>query len=100
VEVVDRSEVTERARVLAEGGRRVGLLAMKPSAADPVPASLAVLGEPADVAEYARVLYARLREADERALDVLLVVLPGRPGNGDTDGLEAAIADRVRRASQ
>ncbi len=99
VEVVDRSEITTRARTLATAGRRVGLLAMKLSATDPVPTSVVVLGEPADVDEYARVLYARLREADERALDVLLVVLPARTGNPDTDGLEAAIADRVCRAS-
>ena len=47
-----------------------------------------------DVEEYARVLYARLREADERELDVLLVVIPPA-----SDGLGAAVADRVCRAS-
>jgi len=59
-----------------------------------VPRDLVVLDAPRDVEEYARVLYARLREADDRGLDVLLVVSPP-----DRDGLGAAVADRMWRAS-
>jgi L-threonylcarbamoyladenylate synthase len=98
VEIVDAAEVAARAREAGALGRRVGLLAMKPPDRE-LPDDLVLLASPCDVDEYARVLYARLREADERALDVLLVVLPGPAGNRDTDGLEAAIADRVCRAS-
>ena len=52
-----------------------------------------VLTSPADVDEYARVLYARLRDADARGLDDLLVVPPPAVGLG------AAVADRLRRAA-
>jgi L-threonylcarbamoyladenylate synthase len=55
---------------------------------------LLVLAAPRDADDYARVLYARLREADELKLDLLLVVAPPAP-----DGLGAAVADRVRRAA-
>ena len=46
-----------------------------------------------DVDEYARVLYARLRDADRHRLDVLLVVPPPEEGVG------IAVADRLRRAA-
>ena len=47
----------------------------------------------ADADEYAHDLYAMLRDADARGLDVLLAVLP------DGTGLGAAVADRLRRAA-
>ena len=76
-------------------GPRVGLLACDcGSRSRPARRLVVVLEPPRDVEEYARVLYARLRAADELGLDVLLVVLPP-----ETDGLGAAIADRVRRAA-
>jgi L-threonylcarbamoyladenylate synthase len=53
----------------------------------------AVLGSPRDVDEFARVLYARLREADALRLDVLLVVPPEPYGVGE------AVVDRLRRAA-
>ena len=58
---------TERARLLA-AGRRVGLLALecRPSCRPTRRAR-----PPADVDEYARVLYARLRAADAAGLDVV-----------------------------
>ena len=86
-------EVGARARDLSATGRRVGLLVMRPVPPD-LPGELVVLDAPVDVEEYARVLYARLREADDRLLDVLLVVIPPA-----SDGLGAAVADRVCRAS-
>ena len=110
VEIVDAPDAGARAREIASGGRRVGLLAMELSGCR-VPEGVMVLTPPSDIAEYARVLYSRLREADEHRLDVLLVVLPGGAGNsdtggdtggdvdGDSDALAAAIADRVCRAS-
>jgi L-threonylcarbamoyladenylate synthase len=85
--------VVGRARELVTAGQRVGVLALRQSFPD-LPEQLAVLDPPRDVEEYARVLYARLRAADELRLGVLLVVVPP-----ETDGLGAAVADRVRRAA-
>jgi L-threonylcarbamoyladenylate synthase len=93
IEVIDAAGVVGRAAKLAAAGQRAGLLAL---AADlPEPADgLVVLEAPHDVDEFARVLYDRFRAADARSLDVLLVVNPP-----STDGLGAAVVDRVWRAS-
>ena len=93
VEVVDRAELRARAGELAAAGTHAGLLAEE-APVDAVPETLVVLEPPRDVDEYARVLYARLREADARGLEVLLVVPPAA-----ADGLGAAVRDRVRRAA-
>ena len=91
VHVVDSAEAGARAAALLAAGHAVGVLALEPPTG--LPPEVEVLDAPADVDEYARVLYARLREADTRALDDLLVVPPsGR-------GLGAAVVDRVRRAA-
>jgi L-threonylcarbamoyladenylate synthase len=90
--VVDASAArATAARELASGGR-VGLLAPA-DVTDDTFADLIVLASPADADEYARVLYARLREADDRGLDTLIAV-PPRP-----DGIGAAVADRLARAA-
>jgi L-threonylcarbamoyladenylate synthase len=93
VEIVAVRAVGTRARDLLGNGRRVGLLALSEP---PVAAldGLVVLDPPHDVEEYARVLYARLREADELGLDVILVVSPPA-----ADGLSAAVRDRLQRAA-
>jgi L-threonylcarbamoyladenylate synthase len=52
-----------------------------------------VLDAPANADEYARVLYARLREADRCGVDVLLAVPPPDTGVG------VAVGDRLRRAA-
>ena len=93
VEVIDPAGVAARAGTLLSAGRRVGLLAMKQSF-PALPEKLVVLDPPRDLGDYARMLYARLRDADEQGIDVLLVVAPP-----DTDGLGAAVADRIRRAA-
>jgi L-threonylcarbamoyladenylate synthase len=93
VEVLAADAVVERAAELVAAGRHTGLLA----SAQPFPGlpdDVVVLDPPRGVEEYARVLYARLREADERDLDVLLVV-----GPPPVDGLGAAVGDRLRRAA-
>jgi len=93
VEVIEAADVVARSRALLAAGTRGGLLAL----AGVVPEDLyglVVLDAPRDVDEFARVLYDRFRAADACELDVLLVVNPP-----DTDGLGAAIADRVWRAS-
>jgi L-threonylcarbamoyladenylate synthase len=91
VVVVDASSVSDRATPLLDAGRRVGVLAEKRP--DDLPAGVAVLDPPGDADEYARILYSRLRAADELGLDVLLAVPPPEVGVG------AAVADRLRRAA-
>ena len=93
VEIVDMSDVGVRAVDLLARGRNVGLLALAPVAAG-LPEKLTVLDPPRDVEAFAQVLYARLRQADALHLDALLVVLPPV-----TDGLGAAVRDRVQRAA-
>ena len=91
VVVVEAGAVAARAIGSLAAGMRVGLLAIAPPSG--LPAGLEVLNPPVDAQEYARVLYARLREADERGLDVLLVVAPPEEGIG------AAVTDRLARAA-
>ena len=93
VQIVDAGAVARAAREHIAAGKRVGMLALQQSFSS-LPDELVILDPPRDAEEYARFLYARLRDADEQGLDVLLVVVP--PG---TDGLGAAVADRVSRAA-
>jgi L-threonylcarbamoyladenylate synthase len=89
--VVARADLDDRAATLLAAGQRVAVLAAGPPV--PLPPEAVVLDAPADVDEYARVLYARLREVDRRGLDVVLAVPPPEVGVG------AAVADRLRRAA-
>jgi L-threonylcarbamoyladenylate synthase len=91
VVVVEAAGAADLAAASLAAHHRVGLLA--PAPAPETPPGVVVLASPADVDEYARVLYARLREADALGLDQLLVVLP------DSAGLGAAVRDRIRRAA-
>jgi L-threonylcarbamoyladenylate synthase len=91
VELVDRAEVRARAHALLADARRVGVLAVDPPPG--LPPDVVLLTSPRDDVEFARVLYARLREADALALADLLVVPPANEGIG------AAVADRLRRAA-
>jgi L-threonylcarbamoyladenylate synthase len=77
VELVRVDELDARARCLRAAGLAVG-----------------VLDAPDDVGEYARGLYRELRELDRRRVDVILAVAPA-----DTEGIGAAVADRLRRAA-
>jgi L-threonylcarbamoyladenylate synthase len=77
------------ARAGAAGGRP-GLLL--PRSAE-VPEGVELLVADEDPAGYARVLYARLRQADHLGLDLLLAVPPPERGLG------VAVADRLRRAA-
>jgi L-threonylcarbamoyladenylate synthase len=92
----DLAAANETARRHARTGCRVGLLAMHTAPApraNATDASVTMLDAPADAQEYAHVLYARLREADARGLDVLVVVPPPPLGVG------AAVVDRLQRAA-
>ena len=64
-----------------------------PAAVPALEPDVVVLDGPADSDEYARVLYARLREVDRRGVDVLLAVPPPDTGVG------VAVGDRLRRAA-
>ena len=77
VELVRAAELPARAECLRAEGSAVG-----------------VLDAPGDVGEYARGLYRGLRALDRRGVDVILAVLPA-----DTEGIGAAVADRLRRAA-
>jgi L-threonylcarbamoyladenylate synthase len=89
--VLDRDDLASRATALSGAGQRVAVLA--PGSVPPLPPDVVVLDAPADSDEYARVLYARLREVDRRGVDVLLAVLPPDAGVG------VAVGDRLRRAA-
>lgn len=91
VELAAEPTVVAVAARLAAGGRRVGVLALMPPSG--LPPDVVVLDPPTDSDDYARVLYERLREADRRSLDVLVVVAPPEEGIG------AAVADRLRRSA-
>ncbi len=96
VEVIDAESVPARVASLLDAGLRVGLLTMAPVpllADEPFAEAVVVLEPPSDIDEYARVLYARFREADALGLDVVVAVPP--PG----EGIGAAICDRLHRAS-
>jgi L-threonylcarbamoyladenylate synthase len=89
--LVSRADLVDRAACMAEVGQRVAVLAS--GTAPSLPDGVIVLEPPGDVDEYARVLYARLREADRAGADVVLAVPPPDTGVG------AAVADRLRRAA-
>jgi L-threonylcarbamoyladenylate synthase len=91
--VVDRGDLAPRATALLAADQRVAVLAPGPVPVPVLPADVVVLDGPADSDEYARVLYARLREVDRRGLDVLLAVPPPDAGVG------VAVGDRLRRAA-
>jgi L-threonylcarbamoyladenylate synthase len=89
--VVGNDELAARARALLAAGQRVAVLV---SGTPPkLPPGVEVLDAPRDADEYARVLYARLREVDRRGIGVLLAVAPPDAGVG------VAVADRLRRAA-
>ena len=89
--VVDREDLAPRATALRAAGQRVAVLA--PGSVPALAADVVVLDAPADSDEYARVLYARLRDVDRRGVDVLLAVPPPDSGVG------IAVGDRLRRAA-
>ena len=59
----------------------------------PTPTGLVRLSAPATADDYARVLYAALREADALGLTTVLAVPPS------PDGVGAAVIDRLQRAA-
>lgn len=92
VELVSASAAAERAAALTAAGSHVLLVA---PADVPAPGLTAEerLDAPVEPADFARVLYALLREADLRGASVVLVVPPAESGLG------IAVRDRLRRAA-
>ncbi len=74
-------------------GGGTGLLA---EARVPTPAGVVRLSQPRDAPEFARALYAGLRDADAFGLDRVMVLPPDDAGH---HGLVEAIQDRLRRAA-
>jgi L-threonylcarbamoyladenylate synthase len=91
VEIVEVEDVAARASAHLDAGRTVGVLA--PARVGGLPAAVEALPPAGGPAAYAQCLYQRLREADRRGVDVLLVVPPPAQGIG------AAVLDRLRRAA-
>jgi L-threonylcarbamoyladenylate synthase len=91
VKIVDELDVSDHAKRLVETGKRVGVLATH--VVRDLPAGAIQLDPPGNTREYARVLYARLREADRLGVEVLLAV-PAHPG-----GIGDAVRDRLNRAA-
>jgi len=89
----DGTELAARAAALLAAGtpRVAAVLPAQTRAA--LPPRLMVLARPRDTAAYARDLYALLRDADARGIDVLLVVPP------DAAGIGLAVRDRLARAA-
>ena len=89
------ADAVERAARLADELARPGAVGVLGPSATPLPPAVVRLPapDPYDAAAVASVLYARLREADERGLRVLLVVPPAG------DGIGAAVLDRLVRAA-
>ncbi len=94
VEVVTPDTLAVRARELADGGRRVGAIALASDlAAAAVPDALVPLARPTDAIAFAHELYGALRQADDLDLDVVLAIAP------PPSGLGIAVADRLGRAA-
>jgi L-threonylcarbamoyladenylate synthase len=91
VVLVTDHEIGSRAARLMADGQRVGVLTQHPNA--DLPGNVEVLDAPGNLDDLAHELYALLRDADDRHLDVLLAVPPAPVGIG------AAVADRLTRAA-
>jgi len=92
---IDGEAAAAYAEAVTEGGLgddSIGLLA--PANVADIP-GVARLAAPDTSEDYARILYSALREADARGIEFVVVVPPPT----DADGIAAAIADRLRRAS-
>jgi len=82
-----------RVQQRAEANGPVALISFTDDVSLPAPHETLLL--PDDPAAYARNLYAALREADEKKLNAIFVLLPEEHG-----GLWTAVTDRLRRATQ
>ncbi|HEY7137516.1 MAG TPA: L-threonylcarbamoyladenylate synthase [Acidimicrobiia bacterium] len=91
VVLATREDAGARATAALDDGRHVAVLCESPS--PDLPPAVVWLDAGCDADDYARNLYARLREADARKVDLLLAIPPVSTGLGQ------AVADRLRRAA-
>lgn len=82
--------VVQSTSELTHSSSQTGLLALDEI---DTPAHVIRLGAPADVNDYAKVLYSSLRKGDDQHCELIYVIPPQGPG------LAAAIRDRIARAS-
>ncbi|RKG52034.1 threonylcarbamoyl-AMP synthase [Corallococcus sp. AB011P] len=90
VVLAEPHEAVQRVEALRAQGLRVGVLG---PASLSLPTDVQRFDVPGEPAQAARVLYARLREADEQGHDVLVACLPA------ASGLGIAVRDRLSRAA-
>ncbi len=90
LELRGASDIVDHATRLVVDGRRVGVLSLAPVR---VPGATLVWDAEGDMALFAHLLYAVMRQADAEGLDVLAVELP------PDEGLGVAIRDRLCRAA-
>jgi L-threonylcarbamoyladenylate synthase len=86
--VTPSDDVPGRARIAS------GPVALLAPATVPTPDDVTRLASPTDSAEYARCLYAALRDADDAGIRTVLAVAPS-----DDAPVAAAVLDRLRRAA-
>ncbi len=91
LQLVAAAELAQAARAALGAGRRIAVLAAAPPAFDH--ANLTWHTASAEPAQFARELYARLRQLDAPGCDLILVAAPPR------DEAWRAVADRLRRAA-
>ena len=92
VELVTSDTIETRAGTLLDQGVHVAVL-VPAAVRTEFPPSVTRLPSPLSDEDYARTLYARLRQADDEETEVLLVVAPAPVGIG------AAVHDRLQRAA-
>src|SRR5713101_8267754 len=90
VMLLARSEIPARAQIETQRGQRVVVLA---PGALPVPPGVERIDIPEDLPALARILYALLREVDQRGFSLALIEMPSCAGLG------LAVHDRLSRAS-
>jgi L-threonylcarbamoyladenylate synthase len=92
VVLVEPGEVVAEAQLAYERGQRVGVL-VPPGFADVPVRAHAVITVPGSMADYARELYAFLRDLDRQGCDLIVASVPV------DEGLGVAIANRLHRAA-
>jgi L-threonylcarbamoyladenylate synthase len=88
----DKQHYAPKAKVIIDGQSQSGegLIAMSGVA---TPEGVIRLAEPKSIEEYARALYAALRQGDSQNLELIRIIPP------DGQGLAVAIRDRINRAA-
>lgn len=93
--LAESAQLEQIVHELLKDGKRVGVMVRQSHLpCSPPPSVLSVIHMPLDLSEYARRLFAALRELDARGVDVIVVE------KVEEHGLGRAIMDRLRKATQ